>query len=225
MPEISIVVPIYNAQKTLEKCLSSIFDQTFKKFEVIAVNDGSTDRSLKILKNYLQKVTIINQKNKGAAIARNEGAKIARSPFIIFCDADITMKPEMLATMINVLNKKPKASYAYSSFKFGSKTFKLWPFSAQKLRQMPYIHTASLIRRKHFPGFDKKLTRFQDWDLYLTMLDRGYQGAYINKILFTIKPGGTMSSWLPKSFYHLPWLKTVKKYKQAEQIIKQKHKI
>ena len=225
MSQISIIVPIFNAQKTLEKCLSSIFEQTFEPIEVITVNDGSTDNRLEILKNYLGRITIINQSNKGAAIARNKGAKIARSPFIIFCDADITMKPEMLETMLKVLKKKTKASYAYSSFKFGAKTFKLWPFSAKKLKQMPYIHTASLIRRDHFPGFDKKLKRYQDWDLWLTMLDRGYTGKFIPEILFSVKAGGTMSKWLPKGVYKLPFLKQVQKYKEAEKIIELKHNL
>ncbi|MFA6215494.1 MAG: glycosyltransferase family A protein [Patescibacteria group bacterium] len=223
MPEISIVIPIYNAKKTLEKCLESIFNQTWKNFEIIAVNDGSTDSSLEILKNYQDKITVINQPNLGAAAARNHGAKIAKSPFLIFCDADITMKPKMLATMFDALKKNPGAMYAYSSFRFGAKIFKLFPFSAAKLKKMPYIHTTSLIRQERFPGFDEKLKRFQDWDLWLTMLERGDTGVFIPELLFTAKAGGTMSSWLPKFFYRFPWSKKVKAYQAAEKIIKQKH--
>ena len=137
MPEISVVIPVYNAQKTLEKCLDSIFNQTFKNFEVIAVNDGSTDDSQTILKKYQDKITIVNQPNQGAAAARNAGAKIALADFIIFCDADIVLKPEMLETMVATLKKSPQASYAYCAFKFGQKTFKLWPFSAEKLKKFP----------------------------------------------------------------------------------------
>ena len=218
MPEISIIIPIYNAQKTLEKCLESIFNQTFKNYEIIAVDDGSTDNSLKILKNYQRQLTIVRQKNQGAAGARNTGAKLARGKFIIFCDADIIMKPEMLGIMFQTLKKNPKISYVYSSFKFGLKTFRLWPFNAKKLKDMPYIHTTSLTRKEHFPGFDKKLKRLQDWDLWLTMLDRGYKGKWINKILFEVKGGGTMSSWLPSFAYKIPWLKQVKRYKAAEAV-------
>jgi len=225
MPQISVVIPIYNAQKTLKQCLESIFNQTFKPIEIIAVNDGSTDKSKKILEQYKKKITMIDQPNGGAAKARNAGAKIANAPFIIFCDADIIMKPEMLEKMYQVLKKHPEASYTYSAFKFGNKTFKLWEFNEQKLKQMPYIHTTSLIRKEHFPWFDEKLKRFQDWDLWLTMLKRGYKGYFINEVLFTVKSGGTMSSWLPKSLYKFPWLKQVKKYKKAEDIIKKKHNL
>jgi glycosyltransferase involved in cell wall biosynthesis len=225
MPQISIVIPVYNAQKTLSACLHSIFNQTFKNYEIIVVNDGSTDKSLAILKKFQSKITVINQKNQGAAKARNEGAKVSKAPFIIFCDADVTMKPKMLEIMYKTLQANPNISYVYSDFKFGLKTFKLWKFSSEILKEKPYIHTTSLIRRKHFLGFDKNLKRFQDWDLWLNMLKHGYTGYHIPEVLFIVRPGGTMSRWLPKSFYRLPWLKSVKQYQQAKSIIKNKHRL
>ena len=167
----------------------------------------------------------MTQPNQGTAAARIAGAKIAQADFIIFCDADIVLKPEMLETMVATLKKSPQASYAYCAFKFGQKTFKLWPFSAEKLKKIPYIHTTSLIRKKHFTGFDKNLKRFQDWDLWLTMLEKGYTGKFIPEILFTVVPGGTMSHWLPKVFYKFSWFKKVKEYRRAEKIIKQKHNL
>ncbi len=223
MPEISIIIPVYNAAKTLDKCLASIFDQTFKNFEIIAVNDGSTDQSLKILQNYGNKITVVSQPNAGAAKARNVGEKLSKAPFIIFFDADIIAKPKMLEIMLAALKARSEVSYVYSSFRFGKKTFWLWPFDPKRLKKMPYIHTTSLIRHDDFPGFDKNLKRFQDWDLWLTMLKRGHKGFFINQVLFTVKPGGTMSNWLPRFAYKLPWLKKVRQYKEAEKIIKEKH--
>ncbi len=225
MEKISIIIPVYNAQKTLQNCLESIFSQTHNNFEIIAVNDGSTDKSGKILKKYNNKIIIIEQKNQGAPSARNAGAKLANSPYIIFCDADIIMKPNMLENLYSALQTNPQASYSYCNFKFGFKKFKLFSFDAEKLKKMPYIHTTSLIRKKHFLGFDQKLNKFQDWDLWLTMLENGHKGVWIDKILFKVKSGGTMSSWLPSFAYKLPWLKKVKKYKQAEKIIKEKHNL
>jgi glycosyltransferase involved in cell wall biosynthesis len=223
MPEVSIIIPVYNAQRALDKCLESIFNQTFKDYEVIAVNDGSTDESGKILEKYNDKIEIINQQNQGAPMARNTGAKAAISPYIIFCDADIIMKPDMLKELHTALKNNPQASYAYCGFKFGFKNFKLFPFDSNRLKKMPYIHTTSLINKNHFPGFDPKLKRFQDWDLWLTMLKQGHIGQYVPKILFRMIPGGTMSSWLPSFAYRLPWLKKVKQYQEAEKIIKEKH--
>lgn len=227
---ISIIIPVYNQAKKLAECLKSIAGQTYDNYEIIIVNDGSTDQIDYILKDFKKKfgykLTIFNQKNKGPNPARNKGAKLSHGEFLMFCDADITMNPFMLEKMINTLSDNPDYSYIYSSFKFGSKTFKLWPFDAGKLKQMPYIHTTTLIKRDHFPGFDEEIKRFQDWDLYLTMLAKGYKGYWINEILFKIKTGGTISSWLPSSAYRfLPFLPIVKKYNRAKNIIKQKHNL
>jgi len=226
MSEISIVVPAYNAQKTIAICLDSIFDQTFKDFEIIVVNDGSTDHTEHILQTYRDKLKIINQKNRGAAAARNQGAAAASSSYIIFFDADIIAQPTLLQKMHQTLLNNPQISYAYSAFKFGLKTFRLWPFDPARLKKMPYIHTTSLIRRRDFPGFDESLKKFQDWDLWLTMLEKERIGCFIPEILFSVRPGGGMSKWLPKFFYQLPWSKkisAVESYRQAEKIIKQKH--
>ena len=222
---ISVIMPVYNAEKILKRCLESIFNQTIGDVEIIAVNDGSADGSADILRQYQDKIKIINQVNTGAPAARNAGFAASRGGQIIFCDADIIMAPTMLEKMSVALDRNSAAAYAYSSFKFGWKKFRLWPFDGSKLRQMPYIHTTSLIRREYFPGFDEKLKKFQDWDLWLTMLERGGQGVWLDEMLFTVKSGGTMSSWLPKVFYRLPWLKTVRQYDEAKEIIKKKHNL
>lgn len=200
---ISIIIPVHNHYKELEKCLDSISEQTFRDFEIIVVEDMF---------------------GVGANTARNYGFQESRGEFLLFCDADIVMKPDMLEKMFKTLKYNPQASYVYSSFKFGWKKFKLWPFNAEKLKKMPYIHTTSLIRRAHFPIFDEQVQRLQDWDLWLTMLENGYIGIWIPEILFSIKPRhGGMSKWLPSFMYKIPFLKSVKKYKNAEDIIKKKH--
>ena len=224
MPLISVVIPAFNSQKTIARCIASIGAQTLKDFEIIVVNDGSTDATKRIVAA-INTVTLINQTNLGAAAARNRGTKEARGNFIIFCDADIVAEPTLLQAMYNALQKTPTASYAYSSFKFGHKTFKLFEFDPARLKRMPYIHTTSLIRREHFPGFDERLKRFQDWDLWLTMFESGHTGIFVDEVLFQVTAGGTMSQWLPKIAYQLPFLPQVKAYHQAETIIKSKHRI
>lgn len=201
---ISIIIPVHKHYKELEKCLDSISEQTFRDHEIIVVDD---------------------EFGVGANVARNFGFQESRGEFLLFCDADIVMKPKMLEKMIEKLRNNPRVSYAYSSFNFGFKKFKLWPFDAEKLKKMPYIHTASLIRREHFPGFDEDLTRLQDWDLWLTMFKENHIGIFIPEILFAIKSRGSMSKWLPSFFYKLSFLKTVKKYKEAERVIKEKHNL
>lgn len=88
---ISIIVPVYNVEKYLEKCIQSVLKQTYKKFEVIFINDGSTDNSLDILKKYREideRIIIINKVNAGTGAARNDGLDRAKGEFISFLDSD-----------------------------------------------------------------------------------------------------------------------------------------
>lgn len=230
-PLVSIVIPTYQHGHTLIRCLRAIFLQTYGRFEVIIVNDGSTDNTLDALKPFLGKVTLINQENQGRPRARNRGADEAHGTYILFCDADVVMKTTMLEKMVHALEKHPDASYAYASYRFGWKRFPLFPFSAEKLRSMPFPHTTSLIRRKHFPGFDPNVERLQDWDLWLTMLEQGHIGTWVPEVLFQVltEGKGRLSSWFPSFFLRFPWqrlgfhLNRVESYKNAVMRIKQKH--
>ena len=232
-PKISIIIPTYQRAKILPKCLDSILNQTYRNYEIIVVNDGSTDNTSEILDKYKEifikqnkKFKIINQENKGSNSARNRGFKQANGEYIIFWDSDIIAKQEMLEKMFFTLETHLQASYAYCSFKYGFKKFQLWEFSPQRLKKMPYIITTSLIRKRHFPGFDENIKRLQDWDLWLTMLEQGHQGIWIPEVLFEVKTGGTISRWMPSFFYKiLPFFPSVKKYKQAEKVIKEKHRL
>ena len=100
MPKISVILPVYNCEKYLEKCLDSVLLQSFSDFEVIAVNDGSTDSSAEILNRYSQRfaeITCVYQENAGQAAARNKGMQYARGEFILFVDSDDYIAPGTLA--------------------------------------------------------------------------------------------------------------------------------
>ena len=215
---ISIIIPFYKHKEKLLATLASLNKQTYQDFQVIIVDDGN-ETPLQIEDN----IKIIRQVHAGSAVARNTGAREAKGEYLLFLDADIAMDSNMLQKMLDVLAKYPEESYAYSQFKFGFKTFKLWPFDGEKLRQMPYIHTTSLMRRADFPGFDANIKRLQDWDLWLTMLENNKKGVFIPEILFQVKTGGSISTWLPSFVYKFKWLPWVKKYNEAVKVIKQKH--
>lgn len=91
MFEVSIIIPIYNAEKYLKRCLDTVVNQTFKNLEIILVNDGSTDDSLRIMNEYkgnYNNIEIINQQNAGQGSARNKGISVAKGEYITFADAD-----------------------------------------------------------------------------------------------------------------------------------------
>lgn len=103
---ISIIVPIWNTEKYLRRCLDSLVNQTKKDIEIVCVNDGSPDNSLSIIKEYAKKDTrikIVNQKNKGVAVARNMGLKAATSKYIMWCDSDDEYTLDMCEKMFNAI--------------------------------------------------------------------------------------------------------------------------
>ena len=91
MPKISVIIPVYNVEKYLRECLDSVINQTLKDIEIICINDGSTDGSIKILEEFAQKdsrIIVINQENQGQGTARNKGIDIASGEYIAFLDPD-----------------------------------------------------------------------------------------------------------------------------------------
>lgn len=106
MPIFSVIIPVYNNENYLSQCLDSVLNQTFKDFELICVNDGSTDRSSSILNEYQRidsRVKVINTQNNGAGIARNIGLDCATGKYISFLDSDDFFEPMMLEKSYNVL--------------------------------------------------------------------------------------------------------------------------
>ena len=99
---ISVIVPVYNVEKYLAECLDSILNQTYTDLEIICVNDGSTDNSLKILNEYAQKdnrIKVISQQSGGASVARNTGIKHSTSEYLTFVDSDDIIKPTYMETL------------------------------------------------------------------------------------------------------------------------------
>jgi glycosyltransferase EpsJ len=91
MPKVSVVIPVYNVEEYIQKCLDSLINQTLQDIEIICVNDGSTDNSLKVLEEHAakdQRIKVINQENVGVSQARNNGLKLVTGEFIGFCDPD-----------------------------------------------------------------------------------------------------------------------------------------
>ena len=106
--EISVVIPCYNQEKYVAECLDSVLAQTFSDFEVIVVNDGSTDESLKILEEYAKKdnrIIILNQSNQGVVASRNNAINMARGKYIYPLDADDLIAPTCLEKLYQAIEK------------------------------------------------------------------------------------------------------------------------
>lgn len=104
MPQISVIVPVYNAEKFLKRCVDSILSQTFSDFELLLIDDGSIDQSALICDEYARsdtRIQVVHKENGGAAAARNAGIRMANGAYLAFCDSDDMVSPQWLQHMID----------------------------------------------------------------------------------------------------------------------------
>lgn len=110
---ISVVIPLYNKEKTIKKTLNSILSQSYSNYEIVIVDDGSTDDSYSIVSNYIKsdieklRIRLLQQENGGPSKARNTGAKHAQGEWIVFLDADDELLPDALNTFVSIIRKHP----------------------------------------------------------------------------------------------------------------------
>ncbi|TAL19687.1 glycosyltransferase family 2 protein [Patescibacteria group bacterium] len=190
---ISIIIPAHNASRTIVKTIKSILAQSKLPEEIIVVDDGSADNLQSYLSLIRANVRLERIAHAGAAAARNAGARQAKGDALFFCDADIELFPTALQKLEKALADNPNAVFAYSAFEWGGRIFGNRDFDPEEVRRNNYISTMSLISRSAFPGFDETLPRFQDWDLWLTIIERGGNGARVPEVLFRVLEEGKMS--------------------------------
>ncbi|MBR0480613.1 glycosyltransferase family 2 protein [Candidatus Saccharibacteria bacterium] len=117
---VSIVTPVFNAEKYLEETVKSVQTQTYSNWELFLINDGSTDNSLKIAKNLAKtdkRIKVISIKNSGAAVARNTGIEQAKGDYLCFIDADDLWKPEKLEKQLKFMQEKD-CEFSFTSYAF-----------------------------------------------------------------------------------------------------------
>ena len=118
MVKVSVIIPVYNVEPYLKQCMDSVVGQTLKDIEIICVDDGSTDGSLDILREYAaedNRIQIIEQKNAGAGAARNNGMRHATGKYLSFLDSDDFFEPRMLEKAYDLAEKDQADFVAYKS--------------------------------------------------------------------------------------------------------------
>lgn len=121
--KVSIIIPVYNCEKYIKKCIESIKAQTYKNWELILIDDGSKDNSFKICRQYSEKderIFVLTQKNKGAGLARNYGIDVASGEYIVFCDSDDFLDNRCLEVFCKIaLKRNPDLIISgYNEFKY-----------------------------------------------------------------------------------------------------------
>lgn len=118
---VSIIIPVYNVEKYVYKCINSLINQTYKKIEIIVINDGTQDNSIDEIKKLEDnRIRIINQINKGVSSARNNGLKHAKGKYIMFVDADDYVTKDYVEYLYNLISIN-KADFAFTTNLFQSK--------------------------------------------------------------------------------------------------------
>lgn len=184
MPTISVIIPAYNAEKTILETIYSVQKQTFLDFELIIVNDGSKDKTLEILHSVKdERLKIFSYENKGQAVARNRGISHATGEFLSFLDADDLWSSDKLELQLAALQQHPEAGVAYSwtyfmdeqgkSFHPGETIFYEGNVYVQMLLRN-FLDSGSnpLIRRQAIESvgeFDPSVTGVEDWDYWLRL--------------------------------------------------------
>jgi hypothetical protein len=114
MPRVSIILPVYNGAATIGGALESVFAQTFADYEIVAVDDGSTDATASVLASYGNRIQVVSQPNRGLSAARNAGVRASSGEYLAFIDDDDLWMPEKLARCVAVLDQDPNFVLAYT---------------------------------------------------------------------------------------------------------------
>lgn len=178
-PRISIIVPCYNGEKYLRETLDCLQKQTIEDWECVIVNDGSTDGSLEIMKEYAEKDSrykYIDKENGGPSVARNTAIAASSGKYILPLDADDLIAPSYAEKAINYLEVHDDCKLVYCEAEFfGSKTGKweLEEYSYEALLRQNLIFCSAIFRRFDFDrigGFDENLKGYEDWEFFIRLL-------------------------------------------------------
>ncbi len=215
-PLVSILMPVYNAEKYLRQAIDSILAQTFTDFELVIVNDGSIDNSERIIKSYTDKrIVYIKQENQGVARSLNNGLKICKGKYIRRHDADDISTPEALQKQIEFISKHPEYPLIGSRIAFMTENGKIAYnytnptenfFNGKYYHEVtlknywknrPIIHATILAKKDLFFEEGMYRTEFptsEDIDLWFRVLEK-YKVAVINEVNYFVRLHGTSNTY------------------------------
>lgn len=210
MELISIILPVYNGEKTIRETITSVLNQTYKNFELIIINDGSRDATLDMIYTIQDfRIKVFSYDNTGVSASRNRGISHATGKYISFIDADDLWTPDKLESQLNALEENPEAAVAYSWNDCIDETGKFLRRGShivangnvyKQLLLLDFIGNGSsvLIRRqalKLVGGFNQSLSFAEDWDLWLR-LALNYHFVVIprTQIFYRVSPSSASSN-------------------------------
>lgn len=196
-PRVSVVMPAYQAERTIGSAISSVLSQTYQDLELIVVDDGSTDATAAIVEAHHGPIQLIRQENRGVAVARNRGIQEATGELITFCDADDLLFEEHISALVSTLrphNEQLVTANSYWLFpggiEFSKQRYKGRFPTPEKQRmailEQNFVSSMSLFPRSlvyEIGSFNEELRRAEDWDFWLRAIFAGYRVAVQRKAL------------------------------------------
>ncbi|MFY9528189.1 MAG: glycosyltransferase [Candidatus Acidiferrales bacterium] len=214
MPRVSVVIPTYNSAAFLEEAIQSVLGQTYSDFEVVVVDDGSTDGTEYVVRSFGDRVSYLKQDNRGVSAARNHGIHKSQGNYVAFLDSDDFWLPGKLAEQIPLLDRDAELGLVYSDWRVTSEKGVLEPsylsnlapasgYVFDELVRSGFILTSGTVVRRSclddVGDFDETLSIAQDYDLWLRICYR-WKIALVNKPLVIKRSwDGSLSSNLPKT--------------------------
>lgn len=204
-PNVSVIIPSYNAGRYVKEAVDSALAQTYKNIEIIVVDDGSTDNTKEILEPYIaaRKIKYIYQANKGLAGARNIGIKNSKGEYVAFLDADDIFLPEKIEKQVSQMEANPACDMSYCDL------YHFWDEEPDKLFKLDYKYYSGrdvlpnllkrsfiapvtvLLRRTVFDRyglFSEEIKQFaEDWELWLRLAYGGAQICFLPEILAKLR--------------------------------------
>lgn len=202
-PLVSIIMGAYNAGTTLREAMDSVLAQTFRDWEFVICDDGSTDATLAIVEEYARRdariIVLRNHVNRGLAPTLNTCLVNSRGPLIARMDADDTCRPDRLERQVEFLTEHPETSVVSTAMSLFDQE-DVWgvtspvadPTPTNLLRGSPFAHAAAMIRRKalvEVNGYDEgdRCRRVEDFDLWLRLYAVGHRGSNLAEPLYSMR--------------------------------------
>jgi len=198
MPKISVVMSVYDGEKFLEEAVLSVLNQTYKDFEFIIIDDGSTDSSLKMLRSFEKKderIKLVSRENKGLTRSLNEGIKLAQGEYIARMDGDDISMPKRFEKQIDFLEKNKDialcGTWAINIDENGNEIGEYkTPTTNKEIRKMilfhnPFIHPSVMMRKEIINNvglYNEKIKYAQDYEYWLRIIKKNKM-ANLNSFL------------------------------------------
>jgi len=202
-PDVTVVIPVHDDVTYLEEALASVYDQTHPSWEIVVVDDGSTDPAAVAFLDQLQRprLRLHRQDNTGLPGARNAGMKLARGEFLVPLDSDDELAPEFLSTLIDALGRSPEAGFAHCLARLHGDIEAVWvprPFNPYWQLIENAVVGCVLMRTAAWEsvgGYDETMTSGnEDWELWLRLTGAGWGQIRVEEPLFRYRKHGVSMS-------------------------------